>query len=324
MCVSQCCHCSIVLVHQPAPLCMYIYTCTMYMYTTGVYYRQSVCKRRKSVCLFLHIFLHACTCTCISLFACAQSIVAEACGFFQYAYQLFSTEWVTQTKDFQHLHMYLHRIALSVILPPRPLPSAATTAVETSGLYSPLRGAEAATAGSLSSPPPPNEPMSDTLPRKKHSSNPAASRKRTGSLNLPSSTKVETSPQLPVKHFPGAKPRLSKQPSIHSDGDGDFPEGTEGLSYRRAGRRVGVGSGGGGGEGCQQDVKEWRGLRLGTLRSRIQRLNVLQQTSEPGTVPDPAMLASLIDLVREPLPSAACVVVLITPTDLKFTPFCSP
>ena len=42
---------------------------------------------------------------------------------------------------------------------------------------------------------------------------------------------------------------------------------------------------------------EWRGLRLDLLRGRVQRLVVLMETTEPGTVPDAGMLASLIDLV---------------------------
>ena len=45
-------------------------------------------------------------------------------------------------------------------------------------------------------------------------------------------------------------------------------------------------------------MDEWRGLKLNVLRLRIQRLVVLMDLSEPGTVPDPGMLASLIDLVR--------------------------
>jgi hypothetical protein len=44
-------------------------------------------------------------------------------------------------------------------------------------------------------------------------------------------------------------------------------------------------------------MEEWRRLKLKVLRQRIQRLVVLMDLSEPGTVPDPGMLASLIDLV---------------------------
>ena len=43
---------------------------------------------------------------------------------------------------------------------------------------------------------------------------------------------------------------------------------------------------------------EWRRLNLNFLRQRIRRLVVLMDMSEPGTVPDSGMLASLIDLVQ--------------------------
>ena len=45
-------------------------------------------------------------------------------------------------------------------------------------------------------------------------------------------------------------------------------------------------------------MEEWRRLKLKVLRQRVQRLVVLMDLSEPGTVPDPGMLASLVDLVR--------------------------
>ena len=45
-------------------------------------------------------------------------------------------------------------------------------------------------------------------------------------------------------------------------------------------------------------MEEWRRLKLKVLRHRIQRLVVLMDLCEPGTVPNPGMLASLIDLVR--------------------------
>ena len=45
-------------------------------------------------------------------------------------------------------------------------------------------------------------------------------------------------------------------------------------------------------------MEEWRRLKLKVLRQRIQRLVVLMDLSEPGTIPDSGMLASLIDLVN--------------------------
>ncbi len=47
----------------------------------------------------------------------------------------------------------------------------------------------------------------------------------------------------------------------------------------------------------EEDLNEWRGLRIDVLKSRIRRLVVLMNLSEPGTIPDAGMLASLIDLV---------------------------
>ena len=47
-----------------------------------------------------------------------------------------------------------------------------------------------------------------------------------------------------------------------------------------------------------EPVQGWRGLDLDMLRSRVQRLSVLLELSEPGTIPDAGMLASLVDMVR--------------------------
>lgn len=44
-------------------------------------------------------------------------------------------------------------------------------------------------------------------------------------------------------------------------------------------------------------MEEWRRLKLKVLQQRIQRLVVLMELSEPGTIPDAGMLSSLIDLV---------------------------
>jgi len=48
--------------------------------------------------------------------------------------------------------------------------------------------------------------------------------------------------------------------------------------------------------------QQWRGLDIEMLRSRIERLSTLLELSEPGTVPEAGMLASLVDLV-----SVVCV-----------------
>ena len=54
-------------------------------------------------------------------------------------------------------------------------------------------------------------------------------------------------------------------------------------------------------------MDEWRRLKLNVLRHRIQRLVVLMDLSEPGSIPDPGMLASLIDLV------CVCVCMCVCP-----------
>lgn len=45
------------------------------------------------------------------------------------------------------------------------------------------------------------------------------------------------------------------------------------------------------------EAGEWRGLNLEVLRKRIQRLVILMNLSEPGTIPNASILASLVDLV---------------------------
>ena len=69
--------------------------------------------------------------------------------------------------------------------------------------------------------------------------------------------------------------------------------------------------GGGGGGDKEKEEKEWRGLKLDVLRNRIQRLVVLMNLCEPGTIPDPGMLASLVDLVNMMSNLAYCVIIFI-------------
>ncbi len=78
---------------------------------------------------------------------------------------------------------------------------------------------------------------------------------------------------------------LRKQSSLHSDTSErrDLLESGEG--FLADGRKV-VESG-----------TSLRGWREALQRGRIQRLIVLMQSSEPGTIPDAGMLGTLIDLV---------------------------
>ncbi len=101
-------------------------------------------------------------------------------------------------------------------------------------------------------------------------------RTRSGSLNI-SSGGAAASP----------KTKFKKQRSLHSDIGSSAHSETD--SRRGTSERVGTDEG--------EIVSDWRGLKLDLLRGRIQRLVVLLNTSVPGTVPDPDMLASLIDLV---------------------------
>ena len=81
---------------------------------------------------------------------------------------------------------------------------------------------------------------------------------------------------------------MSKQHSVHSSGSGLVGVASEGGRALVGGVTVDPSSG----------ERLWRGLRIDLLRSRIQRLIVVMNTSEPGSIPDAGMLASLVDLVR--------------------------
>ena len=256
-----------------------------------------------------------------------QSIVSEACGFFQYAQQLFSSGSLAENLRFQHLHMYIHRIALSVILPPRPRPQdrkqlglptslgentpeaqntpprekTALSADRDLGEATPTKMATPTKVGAA------GRPASRKLLLKQatfaigfSSANNAGGsssnggqdkpRPRSESLDLPPSSSLNSSPAAENKgagHQSGKSRRAqwTKQQSIHSDPSTSIVAAA-GDTVNGLGRSVG-----GGGE------REWRGLNLSLLRSRIQRLIVVMNTSEPGSVPDAGMLASLVDLV---------------------------
>ena len=124
-------------------------------------------------------------------------------------------------------------------------------------------------------------------------------RPRSESLDLsPSLTNLNTATEGKGLSQVGKSRRspLSKQQSIHSDVSGSVGVVSEG-GRTSSGAQVG---------GVTVDPSSgerlWRGLRLDLLRSRIQRLIVVMNTSEPGSIPDAGMLASLVDLV-----SCCCV-----------------
>ena len=220
--------------------------------------------------------------------------------------------------------MYIHRIALSVILPPRPRPQdgkqlglptslgenapeaqntpprekTAPSADRDLGEATPTKMATPTKVGAAC------RPASRKLLLKQatfaigfSSANNAGSnggqdkpRPRSESLDLPPSSSLNSSPGTENKgagHQSGKSRRaqLTKQQSIYSDTSTSIVAAA-GDTVNSLGRSVG-----GGGE------REWRGLNLTLLRSRIQRLVVVMNTSEPGSVPDAGMLASLVDLV---------------------------
>ena len=143
----------------------------------------------------------------------------EACCFFQYAQTVFGQDSLMKTQSFNHLHMYIHRIALSVILPPRPPPP-----------EPPVQNDPVVSEIECASPPPVSIPPAkklDTLPHKKLKSAvtfDVSSRVRSESLPLTASIGVVTTGKAPQKQSKARRSHLSKQQSIHNDPDG--PEGS--------------------------------------------------------------------------------------------------
>ena len=254
-----------------------------------------------------------------------QSIVSEACGFFQYAQQLFVSDSLAENLRFQHLHMYIHRIALSVILPPRPrpqdrkqfggLPTTSPAAGESTPntqktALSADRGLSEATPTKMATPTKvgaAGRPASRKLLKQAtfaigFSSTPGGSssngggqekpRPRSESLDLPSPASLTPTESKGVGHQSGGKSRRAqwtKQQSVHSDPSSSIVAATTGGGG--SDMVDGLGRRDVGGE------REWRGLNLTLLQSRIQRLMVVMNASEPGSIPNAGMLASLVDLV---------------------------
>lgn len=173
--------------------------------------------------------------------------MAEACCFFQYAQTIFSQESLLKTQTFRHLHMYIHRVALSIILPPRPhkpelpnSPELAAPEMENNSPSIPL-SPQGNTDASSSIPLPPEKKVdSFTLPYKrlKHAVTvDVSSRNRAESLPTSSSegirAGVTTTSQQRSKARRG---QLTKQQSVHHDPDaldeGGMPKvRAPGLTY---------------------------------------------------------------------------------------------
>ena len=202
----------------------------------------------------------------------------EACTFFGYAQATFSLDSLGQNQTIRHLHMYIHRMALSVVLPPRPHPPLPP-------LNSPLHSDPASAAP----PPRPTAPIFNLPGRKSRPS--FGDQGPSGSPHLASQTVSPGTPPSNPAHLRSKSPKggrrgnLKKQPSIHQDPESESGDNVAGATM--------------------EQQPEWRGLNLVQLRGRFQRLVVLMETSEPGTVPESGLLASLVDLV------SACVLVRV-------------
>ena len=125
-------------------------------------------------------------------------------------------------------------------------------------------------------------------------SSPLVIRKRSSSLHLSTSA-----PQPETALSKGGGAKSGKSPLLKQQTIPEFGKNQGPFSKRRSAPDIERAS-----EVQQEEKannegreKEWRGLKVGVLRNRIQRLIVLMNLSEPGTIPDAEMLASLIDLV---------------------------
>jgi len=173
--------------------------------------------------------------------------MAEACCFFQYAQIIFSQESLLKTQTFRHLHMYIHRIALSIILPPRPhkpelpnSPELAAPEMENNSPSIPL--SPQGNTDASSSIPLPQEKKVDsfTLPYKrlKHAVTVDVS-SRGRAESLPTSSSEGIRPGVTTASQQRSKARrgqLTKQQSVHHDPDaldeGGMPKvRAPGLTY---------------------------------------------------------------------------------------------
>lgn len=206
--------------------------------------------------------------------------------------------------------MYLHRIALSVILPPRapqdqgePI-SPLQTLIKGAAEHLPSRNRRmgiSAVADLPDSPEPATPPRGGLVKYKSvgttGSSSPVVIRGRSSSFNS------ETASSAPLPEMPGL-------PKLGRGGKGKSPllkqETVAEISTQRKSRfskadsvmsDIGGAKSTKDGEGGAAETEEWRGLNLDVLRRRIQRLVVLMNLSEPGTIPNASILASLVDLV---------------------------
>jgi hypothetical protein len=208
--------------------------------------------------------------------------------------------------------MYLHRIALSVVLPARspqdhdipavsPLQVIIKKGAEQlpAGVHRGRRMGVCTTDSPDSSPMPPAK--SATTPRgglvkqkslgSTGSASPMAVRIRSSSFH----SVPETTPLAKPGKVKGKSPLLKRE-TVTEFGNHNrknpFTKADSVLSSLGSEAKPEE-------EGGVSELDEWRGLSLDTMRRRIQRLVVLMNLSEPGTIPNANILASLVDLVSE-------------------------
>ena len=229
--------------------------------------------------------------------------------------------------------MYIHRIALSVILPPpRPRPQdrkkLATAAFIDEGR---LQGLPPKSLREKHSPPASGEKEKVEIPIR-----PPSTKKLIKQATFALFTSGTSSPkhdkprprsesldlQSPLANTDSAADRkgvaqsgksrraqLTKQQSVRSDM-------TASVGVADVGGASGGSLVGGATVSVSNEGKEWRGLRLDLLRSRIQRLIVVMNTSEPGSVPDGGMLASLVDLVSQETDTLRTFIIYHSPSSV--------
>lgn len=227
-----------------------------------------------------------------------QSVIREACDFIGYSCNLFAID--TEVKSRHHFHMYIHRVALSVLLPPHPSTVVATPTADPAQNFTSLdvvgiRGAECADGPATMVEPGPTKVINKSLKRgtlvNAFTSSPLLSRKGNPGAPRDSLNRSDRPPYLQKQgtfNLPGFGEGL---PTVTSQDDKEGKgKSSRENSQASLGEEVG---------GVSGAPPYWRGLNIGMLQSRIRRLSTLLELSEPGSVPEAGMLASLVDLVSD-------------------------
>ena len=229
-------------------------------------------------------------------------MIREACDFLAYSGSLFAVD--SEVKSRRHLHMYIHRVALSVLLPPHPSTRMDTptnlasnfTSVDIAGIKGTDQVDGTSFDSSLMKLGGSKLTKRGTLVHALSSSPLLARRGASTTTYLGGQSSRES-----ITHLDRPRHILQKQNTAISFVES--PPITQEDRVKGKGKRSGEAtvtvsstSLDGGGE---VGGTHWRGLDVEMLRTRIERLSTLLELTEPGTVPEAGMLASLVDLVRE-------------------------